>query len=239
MSDQDLIDKITTSAHRAHEIQLNPEALITAGRRRVRRRRFAVATVSLAVAGAAVLTGVQAMSIVRQPPVAGPGPSGATFRLPEFTGDPDRPETLQLKNHLNHGRGIYSEVSPNQPDSFTVVFALPEHGGLAVLRTSTLADQLSRASSTGNSDSADVCAIAGYLSSFSSCGVADVNGQQVRVGQRSDQAYFAGVRRPNGTLVLLQVDLTDNAIAVGGQPIVVQLQDLVALVTDPQFPAPR
>lgn len=236
MSDQDLIDKITTSAHRTDQIQLNPEALITAGRRRIRRRRFATAAMSLAVVSAAVVTGIHTTAGAEQPPVAA-SPSVS------LDGDPIQTYYTLILRHLGAaGTGLTRIESTMNRTSYTLTANLPQRGGLAILRVS---GPTTKAKPGANKTSQvpvlvdpDPCTIEGHPITLGKCTVLEANGQSVRVAQRDERAYFAGLLRTDGVDVQLQVDKDATTISVGGTVKDIGLDDLISLVTDPSLPPP-
>ncbi len=255
MPDQDLIDRLADSAHRTDHIQLDPAQLITGGRRRIRRRRLTAATVSLAVVGAAVLTGVHATAGASQAPVAGAPPSSVTnlVQLPV-----DAPVLnayrASLQYHLSaRGTGLTFTTIEQGGQSLTLTTSLPRPGGVAVLRViRPVGSATPSAGSTKTADDPDTCSILGHPIALGTCSTVNANNQLVRVAQRDERAYFAGVRRADGVLLLLQVDkdVQDYQITsygfdkpskdlpLDGPPKHVALADLIALVTDPKLPRP-
>jgi hypothetical protein len=238
MSDQDLIDQITTSAHRTDHIELNPTVLITAGRRRIRRRRFATAALSLAVVGAAVLTGVHMTAGAEQPPVAASPSVSVTL-----DGDPIQTYYALVLRHLGAaGTGLARVEATMNRTSYTLTAALPQRGGLAILRvtgpTTRATPGLDPTRQVTVFVDPDPCTIEGHPITLGKCTVVEANGQSVRVAQRDERAYFAGLLRTDGVDVQLQVDKDANTISVGGTVEDIGLDNLIALVTDPSLPPP-
>ncbi|MGC4938233.1 hypothetical protein [Kribbella sp. DT2] len=231
MSDQDLIDRLTESAHRADRIQLDPETLITAGRRRVRHRRVTLAAsagLMLAAVVAVTLTGLRLTTAGDQPPVAGHQPDVVRTKDPVL---------------LPHGSlGVLSAVmrkhiGPSENQHDTVVYSASDTGIKSAAGDGTVAI-LSVTVQRPLAPVPAVCGIAGELSTFTTCSLITVGGQQVRVGQRHGRAYFAGTSRSDGTIVLAQLDKDSSAPHTGAGLFFsdVDLNTLVALVTDPEVP---
>ena len=238
MSDQDLIDRLATSAHRADGIQLNPADLITAGRRRIHRRRVtaaASAVLTLAAVVGVALTGIRSTA-EGQPDVAGSPPT-VEQRLPT---DPlgialtdISPLSVVVRKHLGLAEPktaatVFSAYSRSVKVSAT-------DGTVAVVRVVH-----PHPNAPGEAESPDVCRISGELSTFTSCSIATVGGRQVRTGQRDDRAYFASTTRADGSLVLALLDKDAAAPRTGVEPALfsagLTVSDLVALVTDPDVP---
>ncbi|GAB2609971.1 hypothetical protein [Kribbella endophytica] len=235
MSDQDLIDKITTSAHRTDHIELNPETLITAGRRRIRRRRLTVAASAgllLTAAVAATFTDIRATFGGHQSEVATDRPSVVQ------TVDPRKLENRAipaLTAVMNKYFGLTNGSMSSGPSALTMTVASSD-GTAAVVRVAKLRAVLGG----GEPDSPDVCRIRGQLTEFTTCSVIVWSGQQVRVGHRDDRAYFASALRADGTLVMAQLDKDANAPSDGPELVFmhrIEQAELVALVTDPTVPS--
>ncbi|GAA1523421.1 hypothetical protein [Kribbella lupini] len=241
MSDQDLIDRLATSAHRADAIQLNPADLITAGRRRIHRRRVtaaASAILTLAAAVAVTLTGIRTTA-EGQPEVAGNSPAVQQTLL-------DDPLTITLPEFSQLSVVMRKHLGPAEPRPGAMVFSASSRsikvsatdGTVAVLR---VVDP--RTNRPGEVESPDVCRIAGELSTFTSCSITTFGGHQLRTGQRDDRAYFASTTRADGSLVMALLDKDANAPRIGVQPALffadLTVSDLAALVTDPDVPKVR
>jgi hypothetical protein len=241
MSDQDLIDRLATSAHRVDGIHLNPADLITAGRRRIHRRRVTAAAstvLTLAVAVAVTLTGIRTTA-EGQPEVAGSPPAVQQGRLID-------PTVIALPELSQLSVVVRKHLGPAEPKPGTMVFSASSRsiklsatdGTVAVLR---VVDP--RTNLPGELESPDVCRIAGELSTFTRCSLTTIGGRQLRTGQRDDRAYFASTTRADGSLVLGLLDKDANAPRIGVKPALffadLTVSDLVALVTDPDVPKIR
>ncbi|GAB3831630.1 hypothetical protein [Kribbella italica] len=241
MSEQDLIDQITTSAHRTDHHQLDPTTLIAAGRKRVRRRRAAAVT---AAAGLVTLSAVAAISVgnlrTSAPQVAGPPLQVERSIDPGFNGMTkvrylDEP----MRTHL--GLPVVDQTYGPAPDigigvnTYTLTVRATD-GTTASLR-------LTRPISSPQNpapDSPDVCAMRGVPSEVSDCQVMAVGSQSVRIGQRGDRAFFASTLRPDGTLILALFDRDGSTPFEGSKPMLfgpVDQQAVTALVTDPKVPS--
>lgn len=233
MSDQDLIDQITTSAHRTDHLYLDPAALITTGRRRLHRRRAAAAAsaiVTLAAAVAVTLTGVR--STAEPPPVAATpsGPDLISFQqvIPE-------PVSTVMRYHLGLPRQD-KNVRALEWSSAEISTKLSSTDGTVAILVVTR-----RTTGGPQSQSPDVCRISGEFSAFTTCSLTTVSGRQVRIGERADRAFFASTTRADGSLVMALLDKDANAPMTGVRPSLfyydLNVTDLVELVTDPQVPS--
>jgi hypothetical protein len=136
---------------------------------------------------------------------------------------------------LNKYFGLTSGSMGTGPSALTMTVSSSD-GAAAVVRVAKIRVM----QTSGESDSPEVCGIRGQLTEFTSCSVIVWSGQQVRVGHREDRAYFASALRPDGTLVMAQLDKDANAPSNGSDLVFMRpvgQSELVALVTDPTVPS--
>jgi hypothetical protein len=227
MSDQDLIDRLAASAHRTDQIQFNPAALITAGRRRIHRRRFAAAAVSLVMAAAVACTGIQVLTTPHDVPVAEPD-STIEVKLPDNleTMDKTTRYVWMLKAYVDPRGDWQPSVRMSGSERAQTQVVTWIGGGTAALRV-VLPGTGVPAYGWSPVDDPTRCSMYDEPVKFTSCEVIAKNGQEIRVGRRGDDTVFASAVRPDGMLAMVQV--------VGRK---VEFIRLTSLITDPRLPKP-